>query len=164
MITNMLTKHCKLCNSCRYRMDHHCLYLMTCIAVGNHSLFCWLLIFAFINMVAYCVGSIIYTTALYGQTAFTWMEIFMDIFHSQAWPHSLTMLNAASAFWAFGMLANQFSIVVNNTTDYFTHSTGQQPGFRLTRKQQLINFVDFLFSRPLTYHNPNSPFAEENIV
>ena len=33
------TKHCKLCEVCIESLDHHCLFLMNCVARNNHRAF-----------------------------------------------------------------------------------------------------------------------------
>ena len=33
------TKHCGLCNVCYKGLDHHCLFIMTCVAINNHGSF-----------------------------------------------------------------------------------------------------------------------------
>ena len=33
------TKHCKICNRCCHKFDHHCLWLNNCIGGNNYSYF-----------------------------------------------------------------------------------------------------------------------------
>jgi len=33
------THHCRRCKRCVYRMDHHCVFLNTCVGAGNHRYF-----------------------------------------------------------------------------------------------------------------------------
>jgi len=39
-------KHCKVCNKCVCRFDHHCTFINNCVGAGNHKAFVYLLIFA----------------------------------------------------------------------------------------------------------------------
>ena len=34
-----LTKHCRLCEMCLLSLDHHCLFLLRCVARNNHRAF-----------------------------------------------------------------------------------------------------------------------------
>ena len=108
IITNPLTKHCKLCQHCYYRLDHHCLYLLRCISRDNHPLFCWLIIFAFLNMVAYCIAFFVYGYILYSELAIT--NILSKMMNKHAWPFSLFILNAGSSVWSAGLLQYQFEV------------------------------------------------------
>ncbi|ORX54748.1 ankyrin [Piromyces finnis] len=39
-------KHCKICNKCVCRFDHHCTFINNCVGAGNHKTFIYLLISA----------------------------------------------------------------------------------------------------------------------
>ena len=39
MVMDDYVKHCRLCEKCMIAIDHHCLFLMHCIAVNNHRAF-----------------------------------------------------------------------------------------------------------------------------
>jgi len=39
-------KHCKICNKCVCRFDHHCTFINNCVGAANHKAFIYLLIFS----------------------------------------------------------------------------------------------------------------------
>lgn len=44
MVQSIPTKHCKLCESCCPKFDHHCLYICNCVGLKNHRTFIYFLI------------------------------------------------------------------------------------------------------------------------
>jgi hypothetical protein len=59
-------KHCKLCEACMLEMDHHCLFLLRCVAGGNHCLFTWLIIMCVLCQFTFCAISYLYVIVMYG--------------------------------------------------------------------------------------------------
>lgn len=153
LVTTKLTKHCKICDQCYLHFDHHCLFLLKCVAGSNHVLFVWLLILAGINMCLYCLGFCLYIYILYSNMAYA--DIFWNIIHKQAWPFSLMCLNVASTVWSFSLVCQQYMVVTKGFTSYFSGWNALQ--FRLTWYQTLSNFLHFLLYMPLPYTNPHSP-------
>jgi hypothetical protein len=66
-VANPLTKHCKSCNKCVARYDHHCAFLSTCIGKKNYKQFLFIITF----------GALI---ALYfaGLAAYAFLVYFVD--------------------------------------------------------------------------------------
>ena len=44
LVQSIPTKHCKLCDSCCNKFDHHCLYICSCVGLRNHRTFVYFLI------------------------------------------------------------------------------------------------------------------------
>ena len=138
------------------RMDHHCLFLLRCVARNNHTLFIWLLILGSTNMALYCLSFFLYTHERYGDLA--WLEILSILIDIEVWPLSLLFLNAASFLWSANVLNYQFECVATGRTAYFNRAP---PGFelkKLTKMEKFTNFGYFLLERPLPY----STFVRES--
>ena len=44
IVASSPTKHCKLCEACCSKFDHHCLFINKCVGLKNHRPFMWFLI------------------------------------------------------------------------------------------------------------------------
>lgn len=44
LVQSIPTKHCKLCERCCSKFDHHCLYICSCVGLKNHRTFMYFLI------------------------------------------------------------------------------------------------------------------------
>ena len=130
-------------------MDHHCLFLLRCVAMKNHSLFLWLLILGAANMALYCVAFVLYTQILYGHLE--WLEIFSIMIDREGWPVTLLFLNGCSFFWCTTVLHFQFECVAFGLTAYFNRPPAGYELKRLTRMEKFTNFCYFLLDRPLPH-------------
>jgi len=45
--------HCKLCNKCVLKMDHHCPWVGNCIGFNNHKYFICLVFYGFVNLLIF---------------------------------------------------------------------------------------------------------------
>ncbi|CAL1543263.1 unnamed protein product [Lymnaea stagnalis] len=152
LVINNMTKHCRLCNRCFLYLDHHCLFLLKCVAAENHPLFLWMLILAIVNMFFFVVGCVLYTLIICPHTA--WTEILWQLFHQQAWPLSLCIVNIIFIFWCVGLLYSQYTTVTRGCTSYV--SSFEARNFPLTRRQAMTNFIHFLLKMPMPHRNPHS--------
>lgn len=52
------TKHCRLCDYCYKGLDHHCLFIMTCVAINNHGAFLAMVISVFTAQFSFVRGAL----------------------------------------------------------------------------------------------------------
>ncbi|XP_046380728.1 putative ZDHHC-type palmitoyltransferase 6 [Haliotis rufescens] len=143
------TKHCRLCNKCFRDMDHHCLFLLQCIAQKNHLRFLWFIALNIIAMVIFLAISTSHLFEIYPKL--TIFEIGMTLFHSNAWHLSLIGLNMASIFWGVNLLLFQFRMVGNGFTTFYQPKQNVDV---LTSMEKCMNVVYFLLGRRPFARNP----------
>lgn len=160
IVTTKVTKHCRLCGQCYLHMDHHCLFLLKCVASSNHVLFVWLLIVASVNMCFYCLGFYLYTSAVFPEL--TYSDLFWRLLHNEAWPFSLVCLNIASFMWTSSLIYQQYSVIIKGCTSYFNEWKARQ--YPLSVCQSISNFLHFLFRMPLPHMNPHSPLYKSEVT
>ncbi|EEA05886.1 DHHC zinc finger domain-containing protein [Cryptosporidium muris RN66] len=75
-IYNNNCKHCRLCNKCIPRYDHHCKWLNTCIGEKNYGSFFFLITFVFFLLGCIITSSLasIICEAFYGSTKYYWKK------------------------------------------------------------------------------------------
>lgn len=54
------TKHCKLCNECCTKFDHHCIYINGCVGAKNHKQFIFFLLSTLLAVFGFFYGSMSY--------------------------------------------------------------------------------------------------------
>lgn len=59
------TKHCKLCETCVCKFDHHCLFINKCVGLKNHRSFITLVVFTLIAIAYYLVHLYSYLNNFY---------------------------------------------------------------------------------------------------
>lgn len=142
IIKTKVTKHCKICEKCYYRMDHHCLFLLKCIGYNNHTRFVWFIILTDIVMAIFVLQGVLWILDKYPRADFTYSEIFLELFWRNCWVLSMMFLNIASIVWAASLIQFQLKVVARGHTTYFQHKVSI-----LTPTEKLINVVNFLLGK-----------------
>lgn len=60
LIQSLPTKHCKLCEKCCLKFDHHCLFIRKCVGLKNHRSFIYFLLSTII-----CICIFLYSIVLF---------------------------------------------------------------------------------------------------
>lgn len=144
------TKHCRLCEQCYENMDHHCLFLLICLAKKNHALFCWFIICCLVSMTLFLVHCALYISRAYSDL--TYSNTFYTMLWTDCWVLSLIAMNAASILWGVNLLRFQFSVVSRGMTTVFMSRTKTA----LTQQERIVNILYFLMGR--------EPFAEDPLI
>ncbi|XP_060075347.1 uncharacterized protein LOC132555028 [Ylistrum balloti] len=146
IIRSSLTKHCKLCEKCFYQMDHHCLFLLRCVAKGNHSMFVWFITFVMLCMLIFLGNIAMYCFIVYPDKSGGEMLYYM--FWSDGWVLSMAVMNIGSLIWGVNLLRYQLSLVSKGYTTVFKGSESI-----LTSNERLLNIMYFLMGY--------EPFAQD---
>jgi len=83
--------HCRVCDRCVLKMDHHCIFLAQCIGLFNYKYFCLFVVYAILACCFYVAFSIPASAFLGSSSIMTW-------YHLQA------ILTAASVLATFVLL------------------------------------------------------------
>ncbi|XP_052818936.1 putative ZDHHC-type palmitoyltransferase 5 isoform X2 [Mya arenaria] len=150
------TKHCKLCERCYYRMDHHCLFLLKCIGYKNHARFVWFIIMTVFNMGYFLVKAVMYSLVKYN--ALTYSEIAIRMFQVEGWMISMICLNIVSAIWATNLIHYQLNVVSRGHTSYF-----QRDVSTLTPMEKVTNVINFLLGKPLILSDLDFNLPKKNL-
>lgn len=123
--------HCKYCNKCVYKMDHHCPWIANCVGFNNQKYFVLFLFYATVgDFIAFvCLAPLAYTSTLnliYNPGIYTRGKYFVRgtsaivQFISVFWPPFLAFMGCALAFamaLAIGILLyQQVENILHNTT------------------------------------------------
>lgn len=146
IVRSPLTKHCKLCEKCYHQMDHHCLFLLRCIAKDNRTMFVWFITFVMMCMLIFLVQIGLYCSIIYPDKAVGAMLYYM--FWSDGWVFSMAVMNIGSLIWGMNLLRYQLNLVSKGYTTVFRGSESI-----LTSNERLLNIMYFL----LGYE----PFAQD---
>ncbi|XP_051897662.1 uncharacterized protein si:ch211-223a10.1 [Pristis pectinata] len=131
------TKHCRLCNSCMENFDHHCLFLMKCIAKKNQRLFILFLLEILASHLTF-ITSALYSFHLQYSLNF---EVFLKAFSGQPWVMGLTVMNIATVLWELVVLKSQLTAISMNST---TTCRDRVDGKDFTWRHLLRNITVFL--------------------
>ncbi|XP_014783178.1 palmitoyltransferase ZDHHC13 [Octopus bimaculoides] len=130
-------KHCRLCVTCFQNMDHHCLFLLKCVAKNNHTLFVWFLICCAASLSFFLLTALLYCVNVYKD--FTVLETVVILIRSNIWILTLSTMDLFSLAWILTLIRFQFIIVSQGNTTYFQKSDSV-----LTSTEKLLNIAYFL--------------------
>ena len=139
-----MVSHCRLCSLCYVQIDHHCLYLYRCIAIGNHRLFVLFTAIVVTSMLLFEYSCIVYLQSLYvGQSLYDW-PVIMAVFSSCPMTWSLFILNGMSIVWAGWVLHMQVMAVSKGRLRAYQSYRARS---FLSKRQRLINVVNFFLNK-----------------
>lgn len=130
-------------------MDHHCLFLLNCIALGNHTLFVWFILTCMLCMGLFVLGVYVYCVQVY--VGHGWGQALQALVTKDGWIFSLLLMNCAGFPWGVSLLMYQYSVVSNGYKSYFVP---EHHGDVLTAYEKWRNVVNFLFNRKPYIVNP----------
>lgn len=121
-------KHCKLCNICVVNIDHHCLFLMKCIARNNMRNFIFLIISSLTLIGLFLELSLQRVVASCGpMTGASPLPYVYCAYTKETWISVGAAFNGISLLWGLAMLYNQLSTVSHDST-YYYYRQGHQHG------------------------------------
>ncbi|XP_055517594.1 uncharacterized protein si:ch211-223a10.1 [Leucoraja erinacea] len=105
------TKHCRLCNSCMENFDHHCLFLMKCVAKNNQRLFILFLLEIIVCHLTFILSALYVVHLQYDLN----LEVFLKVVGCQPWVMGLALMNMATVLWEAVVLKAQMMAISTNT-------------------------------------------------
>lgn len=101
-----LSHHCRLCVKCHHQMDHHCLFLNTCIASNNHWHFVVFVMTNLLLMVGFVHGAFVATMPKTDEG--DWVERLLAhilyLLNENVWALLMIICNVVSFVWGFHLL------------------------------------------------------------
>ncbi|XP_007902770.2 putative ZDHHC-type palmitoyltransferase 6 [Callorhinchus milii] len=113
-------KHCKLCESCMVNFDHHCLFLMTCVAKSNRRLFVFFIMEVLLTHLVFAASALYSLWLRYGLE----LEVVSAVLEVEAWVLGLALMNLATAVWEMVLLKDQLDTISICSTTTFRDKTG----------------------------------------
>ena len=143
-------RHCKLCEKCRLNIDHHCLFLLGCIAKNNHRQFILLIFTVLLAQVMFLIHATRWLIVIYPHG--TWWDLAQLACQFQCWVLALMLLNFLSIIWGVNLLKYQLNVVSYGiTTIWAPRSKGcSHTGGHMKWSHRLKNVQNF-FAGKRTY-------------
>ncbi|XP_033097132.1 palmitoyltransferase akr1-like [Anneissia japonica] len=148
IIKPLNVKHCRLCDKCYYGLDHHCLFLLTCIAKSNHRFFIMLVALVVLAQFLFIGYGIEYILVLYDPLPDA-IPLITTLIMEQSWFIVLAGLNAASIVWGVCLLSYQLRMIANGLTNFYHLHLLNNNVRRLSTYQKIQNLKNFLMGRKI---------------
>ncbi|XP_076817116.1 uncharacterized protein LOC143462745 isoform X1 [Clavelina lepadiformis] len=131
------TKFCRLCERVVVGLDHHCLFIMNCVAEKNHRSFVIFIFNVMTLQVFFVFESYLYVTSVYPNSVT--QSYFSILFHYEPWIFNLCLLCIFAFVWECTLMYVQMGSIMKGETAYFsTHGH-----LTLTWKERLNNILKF---------------------
>lgn len=142
--------HCRLCNCCYAQIDHHCLYLYRCIAVGNHRLFVLFTAVVMASMFTFDYSCIVYVRLLFAGWPLTDWSVIMTVFATCPMIWSLFILNGMSLVWTMFVLHTQIMAISKGRLHAYQSYRARS---WLSKRQRLVNIIRFFLDKSPHLHD-----------
>jgi len=144
-------KYCKLCERCVIHMDHHCLFLMRCVATNNHRLFAIFILLANVDIFLFLVCTIRLYYQQYSDLPMT--HILSEMATEHILVSYILLLNIGSFIWGIFLAQWQLRLIGQGFTYYETiHFPTMKKGSRLSRKDRCLNLIQFFKGNKVPHH------------
>ena len=167
------SSHCRICNCCILRRDHHCVFLNKCVGYNNNKLFLLYLIYQLIFASFYLRGFITFYTLNYKDFTYSIFNIFIVI---------STLITIYLYYMVLGLLIQMIYSYLIDYTVYEDYSNKKGTNDKFSNKKNinvnrgrniydkgwLVNIINILgpsifhFFLPLP-HQIKCNFPEENL-